>query len=152
MLIEYLATECQDLGLVGDVAGVARDPNTGWRRPLRSSRRFLRALGIEVAGCDRTACGGELTHQFPPHPRATSRHNRQLPGKRLHTPPRAQRPQIVNRLNLTPPRKSMPKVDGCRSYKAQKDCRALQMPSIKVDRSGRSAGSRPDAGATSRMM
>ena len=84
VLLEQLVAEPQDLCLVGDIAGMAGDPDAGRGGRPRRGRGHRDGVGVQVAGRDRASLRRQLADKLAAHARATAGHNRELARERVH--------------------------------------------------------------------
>src|ERR1019366_5985495 len=84
--VEQLIAEPQDLRLIGDVTGMAGDPDAGRGGPPRPGRGPRDGVRVQVACRDRASLRRQLADKLAAHAGTASGHHRKLPRERVHSP------------------------------------------------------------------
>ena len=69
VLLEQFVAEPQDLGLIGNIAGMAGDRDAGWRGRPRGGRGHGDGVRVQVARRDRAALRRQLAASSRPMPK-----------------------------------------------------------------------------------
>jgi hypothetical protein len=86
MLGQQLVAEPQHLRLLGNVAGMAADPDGGRGAHPRQGRGLRHGIRVQVAGRDRASLCRQLADELTAHAGAAAGHHRELARERIHRP------------------------------------------------------------------